>query len=105
MVKKSVVQIVKNFVKFLKQENIPVEAAILFGSYAKGNPRADSDIDIAIISKRFGKNRLKEGQTLLKKAWRVNSYLEPIPVSYSDFKNNFESPLLEEIRKHGIKVI
>lgn len=105
MVKKSVVQIVKNFVKFLKQDNIPVEAAILFGSYAKGTHSKDSDIDIAIISKRFGKNRLEEGQTLLKKAWRVNSYLEPIPISYNDFKNNFDSPLLEEIRKYGVRVI
>ncbi len=30
---------------------IPVEKAILFGSYAKGNPTASSDIDIVIDSK------------------------------------------------------
>lgn len=31
--------------------NHPIENAILFGSYAKGNPTASSDIDIVIDSK------------------------------------------------------
>ena len=30
-------------------ENVKPEKVILFGSYAKGNPSADSDLDIAII--------------------------------------------------------
>lgn len=105
MVKKSIIKTAKKFIEYLKQENIPVEAAIIFGSYSKGNPRSDSDIDLAVISREFGKNRLKEGQLLLKKAWRINSRLEPIPISSKDFKNNFESPLLEEVRKYGIRIL
>lgn len=105
MVKRSVIKIAKKFIEYLKRENIPVEAAILFGSYAKGNPRRDSDIDLAIVSKKFGRDRMEEGQLLLKKAWRIDGHLEPIPVSFRDFKSNFESPLLEEIRKYGIKIV
>lgn len=33
----------------------PIEKAILFGSYAKGNPTRSSDIDIVIIARvKFG---------------------------------------------------
>ncbi len=37
--------------EFIKQsnENLSVDEIILFGSYARGNERADSDIDIAVI--------------------------------------------------------
>ncbi len=37
----------------LKQTGIEPTKMILFGSYAKGHPRQDSDVDIAIISDGF----------------------------------------------------
>jgi len=45
-------KIVKEFAKEL-QKYIPVQKAILFGSFAKGHPREDSDIDIVFISPKF----------------------------------------------------
>lgn len=39
-----------SYVNILESQGIHVEKAILFGSYASGHPRDDSDIDLVIIS-------------------------------------------------------
>jgi predicted nucleotidyltransferase len=46
-------KIIKNLAKILTTNRIAVEKIILYGSYAKGNPRTHSDIDLAIISPDF----------------------------------------------------
>ena len=35
----------EHYIDRLKENNIPVERVLLFGSYTKGAPREDSDID------------------------------------------------------------
>ncbi|PIZ15735.1 nucleotidyltransferase domain-containing protein, partial [Candidatus Desantisbacteria bacterium CG_4_10_14_0_8_um_filter_39_17] len=45
MVKKKVIKIIKEFVGAVKKEGIRVDKVILYGSYAKGKEREDSDID------------------------------------------------------------
>ena len=50
--KDQVDDIIKGFVRKLLYE-IPVSGVILFGSYAHGNPKNHSDIDLAIISDWF----------------------------------------------------
>lgn len=42
-------EITNSFMEAVRKE-IPVQEVILFGSYAKGNPREYSDIDLAVIS-------------------------------------------------------
>jgi predicted nucleotidyltransferase len=42
------------FVKAISQK-VRVEEVVIFGSYLEGNPRADSDIDIIVISDDFKK--------------------------------------------------
>ncbi len=104
MVDRTIRKIIIRFVKLLEDSNIPVSNVLLFGSYANGTVRRGSDIDVAIISERFGHNRLKEGQLLFKKARLVDSRIEPIPVSVDDYKNNEDSPILYEIKKSGIEI-
>lgn len=104
MGKRQIEKIVRKFIKALKQEGIFVDRAILYGSYAKGNPRPDSDIDVAIISKDFGKDRLAEGMQLFRVAGKVDSRLEPVPISIQAFKKDTWVPLIYEIRENGIEV-
>ena len=46
--KASTVNLIKKYIARLKSNNISVEKVLLFGSYMKGTPREDSDIDIQI---------------------------------------------------------
>jgi predicted nucleotidyltransferase len=89
--------------KALVRKNIYPDAIILFGSYAKGKPHKHSDIDIAVVSKKFGKNRLKELQKLNLIAFNVDARIEAIPINLFEYmKEETTSPILDQIFKTGI---
>jgi predicted nucleotidyltransferase len=50
----------------LNRKGIRVERALLFGSYASGKDCANSDLDVAIVSPDFGKDRFEEGKMLFQ---------------------------------------
>ena len=41
------------FLNMLRQNNIHITRVVLFGSFAKGNPHAYSDIDLAVCANEF----------------------------------------------------
>ena len=79
-----------------------IEAIILFGSYAKGTENEDSDIDIAVISSDF-KNIIQDGADLIGFTWKIDTRIEPHPISTEDYEN-IATPLVQEIINTGIKV-
>ena len=99
--KKKELAIINEYVDLLRNKGIEVSKVILFGSYAKGTARPESDIDIAIISSQFGKDNLKEMMFLRRMALKINSYLEPLPFSPQGIEDRYSS-LAQEIAKYGI---
>lgn len=96
---------VKEYIRVLEADDIFIEKVILYGSYAKGNPHQDSDIDICLISKKFGKDSHQEGKYLFRKLWQLkNANLEPVGYSPKDFYSKNCSPLINEIQKNGIEL-
>ena len=53
MDKNAAIDIVRRFRKAIEARNIVVNKIVLFGSYAFGNQREGSDIDVAVISDDF----------------------------------------------------
>ncbi|MCF6149615.1 MAG: nucleotidyltransferase domain-containing protein [Candidatus Kuenenia sp.] len=103
MVKTEIEQIVSKLAKVLTAKGIHIDKIILYGSQVPGgNPRMDSDIDLAVISPDFGKDRFEEGKTLLQIAWRIDPRIEPIPISSESYENDTWVPLIYEIRQKGI---
>lgn len=51
----SIVKIITALVGDLEDKGIPVEEVYLFGSYAWGKPNRYSDVDLAVVSKKFEK--------------------------------------------------
>ncbi len=95
-------KLAKTLAAELERNRIKVAKIILYGSYARGNPRDHSDIDIAIISSSFKGKRLLAIQEHLSKA--LSKYLavvEPIGYSYEDFQIAAPETLLGEIKKSG----
>ena len=97
----------KNLIKFskaLNKKGIRVSKVILYGSRARGNFSKDSDIDVAIVSPDFGKDRFEEGVKLFQIAYKIDPRIEPVPVSLRSFEQDTWLPLIFEIRKKGIEI-
>ena len=91
---------VYKFLRLLKRKGIKISQAILFGSYAKGQSNLDSDIDVAIVSNQFGEDHVREMMLLRKLALKIDSHIEPIPLSPWDMQDKY-SALVKEIKRHG----
>lgn len=79
-----------------------IEKVYLFGSYAHGTYREDSDIDIAIVSKDFTGDRFADRRRVVPLRRKIDRRLEPIPYIPENFKEN--DPLVMEILKNGIEI-
>ncbi len=104
MGKSQAIKAIRKFVKALKQEGITFDHVILYGSFARGNVRPDSDIDVAVISRNFGKDRVEEGMTLFRIAGRIDPRLEPVPISKEKYEKDTWIPLIYEIRARGVEL-
>ncbi len=97
-----IVKSIKNFRANI-QSDIQVKKIILFGSYAKGNFSADSDVDVCIITEQSKNNYL----TLLKiipKIIDIDLRIEPVVFSEKEFNASTVFGLLKQIKKYGIEI-
>jgi len=96
-------KLIHRFAEKLKENNIEFEFLILFGSHVKNRAGPHSDIDVAVVSREFGGNRLFERIKLMKISADIDSRIEPHPISLKDWNEGWKE-LIEEIEKTGIKI-
>lgn len=77
-----------------------VKKAILFGSYAKGTAREDSDIDVAVVFEHIDGDYLDVITRLSRIRRDVEHRIEPVALDESNDKRGF----LEEIARSGVIV-
>ncbi|MGL4943173.1 MAG: nucleotidyltransferase domain-containing protein [Thermoguttaceae bacterium] len=65
------------------------QAVILFGSYANGNPREESDIDVAVIFDGYKGEWLKDSAMLWRIAHKTSYVIEPILLDSTDDRSGF----------------
>lgn len=100
MDKGQAIEITKRFINHVKNQ-FDIQDVILFGSYAKGTNREDSDIDIAIVLKNV--DDIIDAQIALMKLRRpIDLRIEPHPFNLKDF--NRTNPVVSEILKYGINI-
>jgi predicted nucleotidyltransferase len=87
--------------KHLLAEHFDLDKVILFGSYARGNPREDSDIDVAIIVKKLDNDYFTYWPLIWGLRGDIDVLIEPIL-----FEKGEEDPsrFLESILKEGIEI-
>lgn len=102
MVEKEIIEKINKFVRELKRRKIRVAKVILYGSRVSGKAHEYSDIDVAIVSPDFGKDRYNEGARLFEIASEIDTRIEPVPLSLNAYENNTWVPLIYEIREKGI---
>ena len=97
MDKNEVINIVSKY-KLLVSKHFDIESMILFGSYAKGNQKDDSDIDVAIVVNSITQDFFSYAPLLWKLRREIDDRIEPILIE----KNKDESGFLKEILKTGL---
>lgn len=86
--------------KKLLSKDMLFDKMILFGSFAKGNQRKDSDIDVAIIVDKIQGDYFSTRPLLWRTRREVDDRIEPVILE----KNNDESGFLKEVMKNGIPI-
>jgi len=99
MDKREAINKVKAYTHLLK-DHFRFEHVYLFGSYAKGTNRTDSDIDVAIIVDRVEGDYFSVNPLLWKLRRQIDDRIEPILVE-RDFD---DADFFGEIQKYGIKI-
>ena len=72
---------------------------MLFGSYSKGCPRPDSDLDVAVIVPSFDGDWLEQSTDISLDAIRLNVLIEPVLMQEGE-----PSPLYHDVMRSGIAV-
>lgn len=99
----------REFVKILETKKIKIDILILYGSYARGDPRDFSDIDLAVISSDFrGKNRLQIQEMIAKAVSGrkgITMAIEPIGYAPEEYDHANPETFLGEIKQTGKRLI
>jgi predicted nucleotidyltransferase len=93
---------VKKFKQLVFDSNFPmkIESVYLFGSYAKGMPHEHSDIDVALVVKRFKGDFFKVIPPIWKLRRQVDFRIEPHVIA----RDTDYAGLLNEIQRTGILI-
>jgi predicted nucleotidyltransferase len=85
------------------ERSIRVDRLVLYGSYARGDARDDSDIDVIVVSPDFDpKQPLRDQRTLSHATIDVDVSISPIPVAVSVYDAPSAAPtLLDVVRAEG----
>jgi predicted nucleotidyltransferase len=98
-----ILETIQRYLQLLQRNNIPIQRAVLFGSYANGNFDEWSDIDIALVSDIFEGVRTNDRDKIRKYTLSISSDLQVLPFHPKHFTP--EDPLVKEILETGITII
>jgi predicted nucleotidyltransferase len=104
MAKKEIIELLERYIALLKTEGISVNKAFLYGSYSSDTETRNSDIDLMIVTN----NSDADNDFIIGKIWKltrkIDTKIEPFLVGLDKFKQNENSPLIEIVKKNGIKI-
>lgn len=99
---KIIMEIINKYLYLLRKNHISFEEVYLYGSYAKGNPHEDSDIDLAIIAQEWQPDIFDAQFRLMKLGRKVDTRIDPHPLRKSDIDKT--NPYVREILTTAIRI-
>lgn len=100
----AIIAIVGRYLAALPDDGIHPLRAVLFGSYANGDPNEWSDIDLIVIAPEFDQ---PHDITLVEQLWRAtvtDSRIEPIPCGEREWETDAGRPIIEIARQEGVVI-
>jgi predicted nucleotidyltransferase len=106
MVDPAVVTTVQRYLAAVRQAGIAVTRAVLFGSCARGENHADSDVDILVIAPEFDEPAGRARANIL---WalraKTDSRIEPFAVGEVRWRDDTVSVIIEMARREGLEIL
>jgi predicted nucleotidyltransferase len=101
--REDIILIARKYLELVKASDFPmqIEKAYLFGSFAKGNPHKDSDIDIALVVNQWKGDYFDVVPPIWRLCENVDFRIEPHIIVPEDDYADF----LPEIQRSGVELI
>lgn len=105
MVDEAIIALVRRYLAWLPKVGIHPSRAVLFGSFARGENREYSDIDLVVIAPEFDAQRDIE---LIETMWRATAHadsrIEPIACGEVEWETDGRRPIIEIARREGVVI-
>jgi len=89
--------------RFLRR--VGATRGILFGSRARGDCVASSDVDLIVISDKFADISFPWRMVFLHENWDLPLYLEGLPYTEEEFARLKQtSSVVQDAMKHGVEI-
>lgn len=95
------IEIAKNYLVHLAQNDFHIKTAYIFGSFVKGYHQKDSDIDLAIVLENLSNAFDMEIKSMILRR-KNETIIEPHLFDQKEF--NCSNPFADEILKTGIEI-
>jgi predicted nucleotidyltransferase len=100
MVNQGIIETIREYL-MLVPKDLGIKKVYLFGSFAKGKERDESDIDIALVLENMP-DFFSIQKQLMRLRRKIDLRIEPHPIKEQDF--NSMNPFAYEIEKTGIEI-
>jgi uncharacterized protein len=100
--REKIINEIKSLIEKLDNSGFFIKTAYLFGSYARGNPKKWSDIDLLLISDNFCCVRFLDIEKLIPLTRGFNNLFELHPFNSNDF--NIKDLFIKEIPETAIRI-
>ena len=88
------------------EQSLPIRKVLLYGSYAKGNARPGSDIDVAVVvDEADHSRRIEITAQRFHSAFPVDPAIEPKCIFWDEFKNHDKASILAEIIGTAVEIV
>lgn len=102
MAKKTIINSVRKYLNYLKENGFNISFGILYGSQATGKATEFSDIDLIVVSPDFDKPiECKTLDKLWQLAGRTDHRIEPIPCGLERWEKDDYTPIIDIARNEG----
>jgi predicted nucleotidyltransferase len=105
MVEPAILAAVQEYLTAVRRAGIAASRAVVFGSWARGEGRPDSDVDVLVIAPEFDEPAGRARADLL---WALradtDSRIEPFAVGERQWREDAVSVVIEMARREGVEV-
>jgi predicted nucleotidyltransferase len=93
----------RGFAVLVRERLDPDAIVLVFGSTIKGTAHPSSDIDVAVVSKKYSDDVIMEAAKLSHLASEISWDIEPHAIDYDDWRKCKE-PFIFEVQNTGVAV-